>query len=240
MRIELRLSLNALTSLLIVNVVVFILAFLIQSTSRSEAQAFFILGGLDSIEVLRGSFWLTITSAFLHLDPIHFVINIYSLYRIGSIVYTYFNGKVLFLTYIIGGLGGSLLTVLATLLLGSAPFSLGASGAIFALIGLLLVSTLKKQRYGADLPYRASDILPIILVSLWIGLLPGSKINNWAHIGGLLTGVITGFFITHSLNNFKTKVETLVEKILYYISLVISIGSYIAFLINIVYLIFFI
>ncbi len=239
MKIELRLSINALTTLLAVNIIFFLLGILIQLISPTNSQSFVLIGGLDTLEVLRGSFWLSITSAFLHLDPLHFILNMYALYRIGSIVYTFFNGKVLFLTYIIGVLAGSLLTLLSTVLFLSTPFSLGASGAIFALIGLLFISTFRKKRYGSSLPFSYTDFLPIILLSLWIGILPGSRINNWAHLGGFLSGIILGLFVGHSFNNIKTSLENLLEKILYYISLFIFITCIFAFIFNFIYLIFF-
>ncbi len=232
MKIEFRVKLSLFTLLLGVNLIVFLLALVAQSTVGFDGNLFYIFGGLDATKVYSGSLWLLITSAFFHIEILHFGFNFYVLYKVGQVVENLYDNKVLFLTYILGALGGSILSYATSYFWGQNLYSLGASGAIFALIGLLVGGSLKRNRYSIDLPISTRDLLPIIIIALGVGLIPGSNINNWAHIGGLLTGIVLGLLIKHSLGGYRFKTEELVRNILYYISLIIFIGSYIALLYN--------
>lgn len=238
MKIEFRLQINALTLLVALNFIIFFLAVVVQSTLGFDSNFFYIFGGLDVHRVYSGSYWLLITSAFFHLEIIHFLLNIYALYKIGQAVANYYSDRVLMITYIFGALGGSLLSYFISFFGGGNLYSLGASGAIFALLGLLVGGSLKRSRYGVDLPFSIWDILPAVLFSLWFGFIPGSQINNWAHIGGLLTGIVLGMIIKHSVGSYKSKFDKGLEKALYFISLILLIGSSLALIYNAIMIIF--
>jgi rhomboid protease GluP len=238
MRMEFRFKINALFILLGLNAVIFLLALLTQSAFGFDDQLFYIFGGLITPLVAQGDFWLMITSAFFHLDFLHFIINMYSLFRLGQIVQFYYDDKTLFLTYIFGALGGSLLSHFASIYLGNSPFSLGASAGIIALIGLLFGGSFRKRRYGSELPFSIGDILPVVIFSFWIGLIPGSRINNWAHLGGFLAGTIIGMLINHSMNNFASRFEVTSKKVLYLLAVAIFIVSFIMLIANAVNMFF--
>lgn len=238
MKFELKLEINAFTVLIAVNAIIFILGLLAQTSVGFDNQLFYIFGGLDAQKVFQGSYWLLITSAFFHLDMLHFALNMYSFLRVGQAVQSFYDNKVLLITYIFGALGGSLLSYASSIFLGQNYYSLGASGAIFALIGLLVGGSLRKYRYGYSLPFSLSDILPVVLFSLAFGFLPNSNINNYAHIGGLVTGIILGLLLKHSLGAYKSSWEIALEKILYIIAVVIFIGSFAALIYNAVNILF--
>lgn len=250
MRIELRFPINALTFLLGFNLVIFIIAFLLRSNLQFDAGSLYILGGFDLSKVYSGQLWLLVTSNFLHIELLHFLFNFYALYVIGREVMYIYEGKVLFATYIIGGLFGMLLPAYIPVILGGIStqagvssliffnflgagfFSLGASGAIFALIGLLLTGAIRSNRKGGNFPISPREILPVAIVSLIFGFIPGSNINNAAHLFGLLSGMILGYVFEPSLLNIKSRVSLLMEKVFYRLSLGIFILSYIFLLIN--------
>lgn len=245
MRLEFKLKLNTLTFLILINLILFVLGNILLSftSSGNQLPLLSLLGGFDFFKIYDGQVWLIITSAFLHFELLHFLINIYSLYRIGLIVEQFYNEKILFSVYIIGAIGASLLTYIVAFVeinssgMSGSLFSVGASGAIFSLVGLLLGGTLRKSRYGFSLPFSFSDIIPIVLFSLIIGLTPGSNINNWAHLGGLITGIILGLILPHAAG-LKSKLINFIEKSLYNISVLLTVLSFIALIVNFIYIIF--
>ena len=135
--------------------------------------------------VREGDFYRLITGIFLHADILHLVFNMYSLYVIGSQIESFFGKTKFILIYLFSGLMGSLLSILLN---GNVP-SIGASGAIFGLLGSMLYFGYYYRVYLGNT--LTSQIIPIILVNLLIGF-TSSGIDNFGHIGGL----IGGFLIT--------------------------------------------
>lgn len=123
--------------------------------------------------------WRYITSLFAHANPLHLLANMFSLFVIGRVLEPAF-GRVRFtILYFLGGIGGCV----AVLLTGGS--ALGASGAIFALLGALFMAV---RRIGGS----TSQLLVLIVLNLAIGFLVPS-IAWEAHIGGLVVGVAVGF-----------------------------------------------
>ncbi len=125
-----------------------------------------------------------ITSLFLHAGLIHFLCNMYSLYIIGREIESFFGRIKYIIIFIMSGIIGNLLTM---------PFmqdrviSIGASGAIFGLLGSLLYFGYHYRVYLSSA--LRNQIVPIIVLNLLIGI-SISGINNFAHIGGLIGGVL--------------------------------------------------
>lgn len=108
----------------------------------------------------------------------------YSLYIIGPQLESFF-GKIKFITiYIISGICGNLLSML---FLADNNVSVGASGAIFGLMGALVYFGYHYRVYLGGV--IKSQIIPLIVINLLIGYL-SSGINNIAHIGGLIGGIL--------------------------------------------------
>ena len=132
--------------------------------------------------VVSGEYYRMFTSMFLHANEIHLLINCYALYIIGMQIES-FLGKAKYITvYILSGIAGSTLS-----LLFNTGYSVGASGAIFGLLGALVYFGYHYRVY-LDTVVR-SQIIPIIILNLFIGMTI-SDIDNWAHIGGLVGGVM--------------------------------------------------
>lgn len=232
MNIEVKIQFNVLTFLLGLNLIIFALAFYLDHTIGFDGNLFYLFGGQVSSQIRAGDWWLLITANFFHIDALHFLFNAISLYRIGQLAEYYYEGRKVFTTYVLGGLGGVWLSYLVSLLTNQNLFSLGASASIFALVGLLLGGTFRKNRFGRDLPFGAMDLLPFVVIAFLFGFMPGLNINNWAHLGGLITGVILGFIIPNSLVRVENKFEIILTKILFWLSVVIFIASYVALLVN--------
>ncbi len=126
-----------------------------------------------------------ITSVFLHVDILHLACNMYSLYVIGPQLESFF-GKVKYTIIFIGS--GLIANLLSMAFLPDTYISVGASGAIFGLLGALLYFGYHYRVYLSGV--IRSQIIPLIILNLAIGFIPGSSINNVAHIGGMISGVL--------------------------------------------------
>ncbi len=128
-------------------------------------------------------YYRLITGAFLHANIIHLLFNCYALYVIGSQIES-FMGRVKYIViYFISIITSSLLSIV----LNNNTASIGASGAIFGLMGSLLYFGYHYRVYLGSV--LRSQIIPLIVINLIIGFVtPG--IDNFAHIGGLVGGVL--------------------------------------------------
>lgn len=126
--------------------------------------------------------WTMISSAFLHGGLVHLGLNMISLFLFGPIIER-LVGKVRFLVlYLVSAFGGSV----AVLLLAPGSSVLGASGAIFGLMGAFFII---QRRLGANSTY----LVVLIGINLVYGFLPGTNISWQAHIGGLVAGAAVAF-----------------------------------------------
>lgn len=140
------------------------------------------LGGLVKTKQVTELYTL-VTSVFLHADIFHFFFNMYALYVLGSQLESFF-GKVKFsIIYIISGIIGNLFTLL---FLPSDHVAVGASGAIFGLLGAMLYFGYHYRIYLSEV--LKTQIIPLIIVNFFISMLAG--FNNIAHFGGLFGGYL--------------------------------------------------
>lgn len=134
-----------------------------------------------------GEFYRLITCGFFHADIFHLLFNCYALYIIGSQLES-FMGKVKYpIIYFFSMLMGSFMSITFS----DTP-SIGASGAIFGLMGSILYFGYHYRIYLGNM--LKSQIIPLIIFNLLYGFIV-SGIDNFAHIGGL----IGGFLITMAL-----------------------------------------
>lgn len=141
-------------------------------------------GANNILLVKNGEIYRLLTCAFLHVGLIHLVVNMYSLRVIGpSVEGLIGKGKFVFI-YLISAISASLMSLV---FVDSNIVSVGASGAIFGLMGALLYFGYYYRLYLNDA--IKTQIIPVILFNLIIGfMMPG--IDNGAHIGGLIGGYL--------------------------------------------------
>lgn len=133
--------------------------------------------------VKSGEWYRLFSSIFLHASILHIFFNMYALKIIGSELETYIGKFRFILVFLISGLVGSLFSAIFT-----NAVSVGASGAIYGVLGALLYFS---YHYRIVLGGKIfNEILPVIILNLIIGLcIPGIDIS--AHIGGLVGGIFT-------------------------------------------------
>lgn len=141
--------------------------------------------------IYDGEYYRLFTSMFLHANLLHWGFNSLALYIFGRDVERLFGHVRFALIYVLGGLAGSVGSLIYT----TAP-SLGASGAIFAIISAMGVYIyIHRHIYGEFAYLRLRQLLILGGLNLVLGFLPGSRIDNAAHLGGLLGGFILAWFI---------------------------------------------
>jgi len=183
-------NLTLLWVLIAVNLLIFI------ATSIASGSIFGIsFAVLNQIGVSYSTFssqpWTIVSSMFAHDGIYHIIFNMLTLYFFGMYVLALVGEARFFLVYFIGGLVGNVLF----LLINHTSSAVGASGAIFALGGLLvvLVPRLKVMIFPIPIPM---DLWIALLLSLAVlSFLPG--IAWQAHVGGFLTGLAAGYFFKY-------------------------------------------
>jgi rhomboid protease GluP len=149
---------------------------------------------------LTGQWWRLLTYMFIHGGLLHIAFNMWCLWDLGALCESLYGRWTYFAIYMITGVGGGL----ASLAWNPRTFSVGASGAIFGLAGALIASFYLGE---FSLPRAAikgtlMSLLFFAGFNLFFGMLPG--IDNSAHIGGLIAGLILGAAIAKLAPNGGT------------------------------------
>lgn len=187
-----------LTYLLIaVNTIIFFVAFYF--ISPLDLDRLYDWGANNGRFVLEyGEFYRLTTAMFLHGNIAHLFFNMLSLYYVGMSVERMFGHLRFGLIYFLGGLSGSILSVL---LGGRDVMSVGASGAVFAIFGAEMIYLYQHRKLlGVQGQMQLRNFVVIALMNLFIGFATtlntgGVRIDNWGHIGGLLGGLVLAWYI---------------------------------------------
>jgi membrane associated rhomboid family serine protease len=143
--------------------------------------------GLRGTAVADGDWWRLISGGFLHGGWLHLGFNMYILWFLGQILEPALGPVRFAALYLAALLAGSF----GALLLSSpGATTVGASGAVFGLMGAVFVM---QRNRGMD-PMQGG-IGPLIVINLVIGFLPGLNISVGGHLGGLVGGALAGYVI---------------------------------------------
>ena len=153
----------------------------------SEGGALYDALQLDKAAVANGEYWRLWTVTLLHGNWLHLLFNMYALYLIGPIVERWYGSLRFVLFYLACAAAGSV----GSFVFGGDLPSVGASGAIFGLFGIVLAAG--RLHHPVDRQSRAlvGQLGMLILINIGFGFaVPG--IDNAAHLGGLAAGLIIG------------------------------------------------
>ena len=159
--------------------------------------------------VRAGQYYRLITGTFIHANIFHLFFNCYALTILGSQLESFLGKPKYLVVYLFSAVIGSLFSVT----FAGNYYSIGASGAIFGLMGSLVYFGYHYRVYLGNV--IKSQIIPLILMNLGIGfLVPG--IDNSAHIGGLLGGALitVALGVKNKSSNFE-KINGIVVTILF-------------------------
>lgn len=144
--------------------------------------------------VEEGETYRIFTSMFLHFGIEHLINNMLVLFVLGSRVERVIGSLRFAVIYFLGGIAGNVVSLLYDLKQGEAAVSVGASGAVFAVMGGMILVVLCNKGRLEDLSMR--QILILAVFSLYFGF-TSSGVDNAAHLGGFLAGFILAVIVYH-------------------------------------------
>ena len=153
-----------------------------------ENRSLLFLGATGTIPIDRfGRIWTVLSAMYLHGGLLHIVFNMLALSQLAPLAIREYGGYRTICIYTLGGMAGFWISYRA-----GVTFTIGASGAVCALIGALLYYGLSRGGLYGQALFKQIGAWAVGIM-LFGFMVPG--INNWAHGGGLLAGAALGFFL---------------------------------------------
>lgn len=155
-----------------------------------DLQVLVNMGAITRGAFQQGEYWRLVAAMFLHGGFLHLALNMWALWQIGGIFETLFGSLRFLVSYFIAGIVAS---IVSSILIPAWTPGVGASGAIFGILGALIVALRRSPRW------RRSEWSGALArqLAMWAGInivigftMPG--IDNAAHIGGFVTGLVLG------------------------------------------------
>lgn len=173
-------------AIIAITVVMYVLQ--LASASLLGTDILILYGARINEAILAGELWRFLTPALLHGSIPHILFNMYALFIFGTGLERHFGHGRFFLLYVLGAFTGNVVSFLF-----SAGYSVGASTAVFGLLGAEAIFLYQNRRLFAGQFGRAiQNVIFIAAINLFLGLQPG--IDNWGHVGGLLGGLMFTWF----------------------------------------------
>lgn len=194
---------------LVANILLFLLTLL--SGGAENTGTLIGYGAKVNSLINAGEWWRFITPIFLHGGFLHLLFNMYGLWAIGPYVERLYGSAKFVVFWVVTGIAGVLASYLTVrpdmhvssigrfLFKAEDAASVGASGALFGLVGVLFVFGLKYRRELPEGFKRAfgTGMLPVIAINLVIGFLGRGFIDNAAHLGGLVAGALLALVVDY-------------------------------------------
>lgn len=166
-----------------VNIIVFL-------TGLIVGDAFIKSGNMDPMMIKGGEYYRLVTPMFLHAGVDHLFSNMILLYFLGEIIESKVGSVKYAVIYMLSGLIGNVVSYLYSFYYGGYT-SIGASGAVFGLIGAFVVLVIKKYK-GINVP--KTRLILMIAYSIYSSF--SANVDFAAHLGGLMAGILITFIIT--------------------------------------------
>eukprot|EP00475_Leptophrys_vorax_P009297 TRINITY_DN16162_c0_g1_i1.p1 TRINITY_DN16162_c0_g1~~TRINITY_DN16162_c0_g1_i1.p1 ORF type:complete len:375 (+),score=89.16 TRINITY_DN16162_c0_g1_i1:81-1205(+) len=155
-----------------------------------SSQILLDMGAKDTAKILNGEWWRLFTPIFLHAGVIHLGMNMMMMKRLGQGIEEGFGFLITSSIYMISGVSG----VLTSCVMNPSIIGVGASGALYGLVGSLFGDFVQNHKtiLEGKWMYFFSMVFSLAL-GMAVGLLP--VVDNWAHIGGLVSGFFLGLIL---------------------------------------------
>lgn len=176
-------------AIIAINVVAFIVQAFSAGSGEARSGAVYTNGVLFEPFVSDGEWWRLVTSAFLHEDPIHLLLNMVLLFILGQMLEQVFGVGRFVAVYVAALFAGSL----GVVLLGSFDATIGASGAVYGLLGAAVVY----MRDRGINPFQTWVGAILILGVLWTFGRPNVSVGG--HLGGLAGGALAALVLLYGL-----------------------------------------
>ena len=174
---------RATAAIVVINLLVFIICTFTGELLYNKGAV-----GLALVQSPTG-WYRVITSMFLHANLSHIFNNMLLLYFAGDITEKAMGKGQFTVMYFFSGIWGCLLTFVSEIVSGNSIVVIGASGAVFGVLGALLALVMYRRVRGVTL--QVPRIMLVLVLSIYSGFRE-TNVANWAHIGGLVAGFIYG------------------------------------------------
>jgi len=194
--------------LIMINVILFFVMYAVSGANLTNGIVLQ-FGGLFAPYVKSGEVWRLITAGFLHGGIFHLLFNMYALYLIGTQIENFVGKGKFLIIYFYSMICASLMSCI----MNPYSISVGASGAIFGLLGSLVYFGYYYRLYLSSV--LKNQIIPVIILNLLLGFMM-TGIDNAAHIGGLIGGILIAMALNVSKTSDKqTKINGIIVSLLY-------------------------
>lgn len=144
--------------------------------------------------IADGEYWRLLTAVFIHIGIFHLIANTVGLLIFGGMVERAYGMRAFIVIYLFAGVFGNVASYAA-----GPTVSAGASGAVFGIVGAFAAYLLANRQVLGDLARRSLwGVAMIVVINIVFGATVGG-VDNWAHLGGLLSGALLGFFLVPRL-----------------------------------------
>jgi len=140
----------------------------------------------------KGEYYRLVSSMFMHFGVEHLINNMLMLVVLGYRLEAYVGHVGLGLIYMCSGIIGNIISYMHTMEEGANNVSAGASGAVFGIIGALLILVIMNKGRLYDLTAKGMALM--VVLSLYYGF-TATGVDNVAHVAGAITGAILGGII---------------------------------------------
>lgn len=139
----------------------------------------------------QGEYWRLVAAMFLHIGLLHLLLNLWALYQLGYVFELMFGSVRFLMIYFVTGITAS---ITSAIFLSDGGLSAGASGAVFGILGALIVAIRRSPVWKHEPWTRGftQQLMGWAALNVFIGFtFPG--IDNAAHMGGFVAGIVLGF-----------------------------------------------
>ena len=217
-------ALNPILTIIYVNIFFYVVSLLLNPTGifsgggflsflSPSGQSLLLLGATGTFPVFGfNRYWSLVSASFLHGGIIHLAFNMMALYQLGPFVLHVFGFHRFFSIYILTGIAG-----FAVSLIFGVNFTIGASASICGLIGAIVYYGKKRDGEFGQAIYKQA--LGWIIGLIIFGLI-FKGINNWAHGGGVISGILLAMLMGYN----EKRDETAKQKLLAYVCILVTLG----------------
>lgn len=177
--------------IIIINVIVFIL---LEINGSTLDAGYMLKCGASKWQLVfeDGQYYRLFTSMFMHFGAAHLINNMLTLFIVGNEVERIYGKVKYILVYVLSGIGAGLLSDLYYMSRNQSPVSAGASGAIFGIMGAMMVGLYYYNRI--DGRKIGSRFVLLLIMALYSG---SANVDNMAHVGGFITGTVVSVLILY-------------------------------------------
>lgn len=167
-----------------------------------SGESVFLLGATGTLPIAYGRWWTLVSAAYLHGGILHIFFNMMALRQLAPFILDAFGQNRFAILYVWTGVAGFLVSYLA-----GVPFTIGASAPVCGLIGAILYYGKSRGGFYGETIYRQAMgwVVGLVLFGLFI---PG--INNWAHGGGIASGLLIALLIGYRERRTETSLQRMV------------------------------